>query len=205
MPSNFPPWQTVYHVFRKWTLDHTWTAVDETLRTCVRLHEGRDAEPTAAVLDSQSVKSDGHGGEVGYDAAKCIKGRNRHILVDMLGLLLGVAVTPANCPEREGGKAVLEKLAGWLGRLRKIWVDGGYSGESFDQWVRQFHPKAEVEVVNRSEAKGFKLLPKRWVVERTFAWLMRQRRLVRDYERTESSAEAWIHLAMIRIQLNRLA
>ena len=112
MPSSFPPWQTVYHVFRMWTLDHTWTAVDETLRTCVRLQEGRDAEPTAAVLDSQSVNSDGHGGEVGYDAAKCIKGRKRHLLVDMLGLLLGVVVTPASCPEREGGKAVLERLVG---------------------------------------------------------------------------------------------
>jgi putative transposase len=112
------------------------------------------------VLDSQSVNSGGHGGEVGYDAAKCIKGRKRHIMVDMPGFLLGVAVTQANCPEREGGKAVLEKLAGWLGRLRKIWVDAGYSGESFDQWVRQLHPKEEAEVVKRSESKGFKLLPK---------------------------------------------
>lgn len=180
MPSNFPPWQTVYHVFRQWILDHTWTAVDETLGTCVRLHDGRDAAPTAAVMDSQSVKSDGHGGEFGYDAAKSIKRRKRHIQVDILGLLPGVVMTPANWPEREGGKAVLEKVAGWLGRLRKIRVDGGYSGQSFDHWVRQIHPKAEVEVLGRSEVKDFKLLPKRWDVERTFASLMRQRRLVRD-------------------------
>ena len=127
-------------------------------------------------------------------------------MVDMLGLLLGVVVTPASCPEREGGKAVLERFAGWLVRLRKIWVDGGYSGEAFNQWVHHHHPKAEIEVVRRSECvKGFKVLPKRWVVERTFGWLMRHRRLVRDYERTETSAEAWIHLAMICIQLNRLA
>ncbi len=123
----------------------------------------------------------------------------------MLGLLLGVEVTPASVPERDGGKGVLEKLAGWLGSLRKIWVDGGYSGEAFGEWVRQFYPDGEVEVVKRSDQPGFEVLPKRWVVERTFGWLMRHRRLVRDYERTESSAEAWIYLAMIRIQLNRLA
>lgn len=206
LPKDMPNWKTTFHVFRQWTRDKTWAALNDTLRTCVRLEEGRKGEPSAAILDSQSVKSDGHGGDVGYDAAKHIKGRKRHLLVDMLGLILGVKVTPANRPEREGGKEVLERVAGWFARLRKIWVDGGYSGEDFAEWVKLFHPKAEVEVVKRAkDVPGFQALPKRWIVERTFGWLMRHRRLARDYERTESSAEAWIHLAMIRLQLRRLA
>lgn len=205
LPANFPPWKTVYHVFRAWTRDHTWAALNDALRTCVRRKEGRQAQPSAAVLDSQSVKSDGHGGEVGYDAGKQIKGRKRHLLVDTLGLILGVAVTAANCPERKGAQAVLSRVADWFTRLRRLWVDGGYTGDAFAHWVKEHWPKIEVEVVQRSDdVRGFVVLPRRWVVERTFGWLMRHRRLVRDYERTESSAEAWIQLAMIRIQLRRL-
>lgn len=128
------------------------------------------------------------------------------MLVDTLGMLLGVVVTPASCPERDGARQVLERVAGWLPRLRKLWVDGGYSGEGFAECVRKNWPKLETEVVERSKSvKGFAVLPRRWVVERTFGWLMRHRRLVRDYERTETSAEAWVQLAMIRIQLRRLA
>lgn len=206
LPSNFPPWKTVYHVFRTWTLDFTWAALQDALRFCVRASEGRRAQPGAAIVDSQSVKSDGHGGAVGYDAGKRIKGRKRHLLVDTLGLVLGVVVTPANCPEREGAQAVLAQVSGWFQRLRKLWVDGGYAGEPFAQWVRARWPRLAVEVVRRSDATtGFSVLPRRWIVERTFAWLMRHRRLVRDYERTTTSAEAWVHLAMIRIQLRRLA
>lgn len=206
LPQSFPPWQTVYHVFRAWTLDCTWAALHDALRACVRVDEGRDIQPSAAILDSQSVKSDGHGGSVGYDAAKKIKGRKRHLLVDTLGLVLGVIVTPADCPERDGAQRVLQQVGDWFKRLRKLWVDGGYSGESFAQWVLSQWPKLKVEVVKRSDAAtGFEVLPRRWIVERTFGWLMRHRRLVRDYERTEASAEAWIHLAMIRIQLRRLA
>ena len=206
LPQNFPPWKTVYHIFRAWSLDGTWAALNDALRACVRVDEGRDTQPSAGILDSQSVKSDGHGGAVGYDAGKKIKGRKRHLLVDTLGLVLGVIVTPADCPEREGAQQVLQQVGGWFKRLRKLWVDGGYTGEPFAQWVRAQWPKLEVEVVKRSDAAtGFEVLPRRWIVERTFGWLMRHRRLVRDYERTEASAEAWIHLAMIRIQLRRLA
>jgi len=206
LPSGFPPWKTVYHVFWTWTRDHTWAAINDVLRIGVRREEGRRDEPSAAVLDSQSVKSDGHGGVVGYDAGKRIKGRKRHVLVDTLGLVLGVTVTPASCPERQGAQTVLEQVADWLTRLRRIWVDGGYTGEAFSDWVKERWPRIAVEVIKRSDdLRGFKVLPRRWVVERTFAWLMRHRRLVRDYERTEASAVAWIHLAMIRIQLRRLA
>jgi putative transposase len=206
LPKTFPPWQTVYHVFRAWIRDHTWAALHDALRVCLRRAEGRHHQPSAAILDSQSVKSDGHGGAVGFDAGKQIKGRKRHLLVDTLGLLLGVVVGPASDPERDGGQAVLGQVAGWFPRLRRLWVDGGYSGEAFRGWVKAHWPKLEVEVVKRADdRRGFVVLPRRWVVERTFGWLMRHRRLVRDYERTESSAEAWIHLAMIRIQLRRLA
>jgi putative transposase len=206
LPQNFPPWKTVYDIFHTWSRDYTWASLSDALRVCARVDEDRDAQPSAAVLDSQSVKSDGHGGAVGYDAGKKIKGRKRHLLVDTLGLVLGVVVTPADCPERDGARQVLEQVGGWFTRLRKLWVDGGYSGENFAQWVRAQWPKLEVEVVKRSDTtSGFTVLPRRWIVERTFGWLMRHRRLVRDYERTEASAESWIHLAMIRIQLRRLA
>ena len=206
LPKCYPPWQTIYHIFRAWSLDNTWAALNDALRICVRAEQCRREQPTAAILDSQSVKSDGHGGEVGYDAGKRIKGRKRHVLVDTLGLLMGLVVTPASCPERDGAQRVLEQVAGWFTKMRKIWVDGGYTGENFQSWVKERWPKVQVEVVKRSDdVEGFAVLPRRWIVERTFGWLMRYRRLVRDYETTESSAEAWIHLAMIRIQLRRLA
>jgi transposase len=206
LPKTYPPWKTIYHIFRAWSVDNTWAALNDALRIYVRADQERNPQPSAAILDSQSVKSDGHGGEVGFDAGKKIKGRKRHILVDTLGLLLGVAVTPASCPERDGAQQVLTRVGGWFPKLRKLWVDGGYTGEAFEQWVTDHWSKLQVEVVKRSDAiKGFAVLPRRWIVERTFGWLMRHRRLVRDYERTESSAEAWIHLAMIRIQLRRLA
>ena len=158
------------------------------------------------MLDSQSVKSAGHGGEVGYDAGKRIKGRKRHLLVDTLGLVLGVVVTPASTTERDGAKAVLRLVLGWFTWLRRLWVDGGYTGADFANWVKTLRPKLAVAVVKRSDdVRGFKVLPRRWVVERTFGWLLHHRRLVRDYETTITSAEAWIYIAMIRIQLRRLA
>lgn len=206
LPNDFPVWQTVYHVFRKWTNDHTWEALNAQLRAGVRASVGKRCRPTASILDSQSVKSDPHGGSVGYDAAKRIKGRKRHILVDTLGLLLGIEVTAADVPERDGAKTLLEDVLSWCNWLRRMWVDGGYSGPDFGQWVKTQRPKLEVEVVKRSDdMKGFHVLHRRWVVERTFGWFMRHRRLVRDYETTETSAAAWAYIAMIRIQLRRLA
>lgn len=206
LPADFPNWKTVYHVFRQWVANDRWAVIHDTLRVLVRRTHGKRSRPTAAILDSQSVKSAGHAGRVGYYAAKQIKGRKRHLLVDTLGLILGLTVTPASTTERDGARMLLKRVLDWFTWLRILWVDGGYSGEAFAQWVKGLRPKLAVEVVKRSDAnKGFKILPHRWVVERTFGWLMRHRRLVRDYETTKSSAEAWIYIAMIRIQLRRLA
>lgn len=176
------------------------------MRALVRTEDGREPEPSAAVLDSQTVRSEAHGGEVGYDAGKKTKSRKRFIIVDTLGMLLGVVVVPANVPERLGAQGLLEPLMPALGKLRRLWVDGGYSGPDFAEWVRSQSPKLEVEVIKRSDnVKGFKVLPKRWVVERTFGWLVKHRRLVRDYEKTECSAAGWIAIALTRIMIRRLA
>lgn len=206
LPVGFPVWKTIHSIFRKWTLDRTWETLNDRLRALAREQQDKRCRPTGAILDSQSVKSDGHGGTVGYDAGKKIKGRKRHLLVDTLGLVLGVLVTAANVPERAGAQSLLGRVLIWFTWLRRMWVDGGYSGPDFSAWVKTIHPKLEVEVVKRSDdVSGFKVLPKRWIVERTFGWLMRHRRLVRDYERCETSAESWVYIAMIRIQLRRLA
>jgi len=206
MPGEFSPWQTVYGLFRRWQRGELWAALNDALRTLVRLAAGKERQPTAAILDSQSVKSAGHGGAVGYDAAKRIKGRKRHLLVDTLGLVLGVVVTPADTTERDGAKAVLLRVLAWFTWLRLLWVDGGYTGAAFADWVRGRRRQLKVEVVKRSDdVRGFKVLPRRWVVERTFGWLLHHRRLVRDYETSMASAEAFVYIAMIRIQLRRLA
>ena len=206
LPVDFPPWQTVYAMFRKWITEGVWEVLNARLRARVRAKAGKRCRPTAAILDSQSVRSSPHGGEVGYDAGKKIKGRKRHILVDTMGPLLGVKVTPASTPERAGALLLLAPLLLWFPWLRKLWVDGGYAGHEFSDWVRGLRRKLDVEVVKRSDtAKGFQLLAHRWVVERTFGWLMRHRRLVRGHETSTKSAEAFVLIAMIRIQLRRLA
>ena len=206
LPPNFPPWPTVYHHFRQWSRDHTWSNLNDRLRARVRAAVAKRSRPTAAVLDSQTVRSDPHGGTVGYDAAQKTKGRKRFILVDTLGLLLGATVVAASTPERAGAQTLLAPLLPVFSWLRRLWVDGGFSGPDCADWVRTRRRKLKVEVIKRPvEASGFAVLPRRWVVERTFAWLVQHRRLVRDYERTETSATAWIFVAMIRIMLRRLA
>lgn len=136
LPADFPNWKTVYHVFRQWIASRRWAVIHDTLRVLVRRANGKRSRPTAAVLDSQSVKSAGHGGRVGYDAGKRIKGRKRHLLVDTLGLILGVTVTPASTTERDGAQLLLKQVLGWFAWLRILWVDGAYSGDAFAQWVK---------------------------------------------------------------------
>jgi transposase len=206
LPQNFPPWKTVYDHFHQWSRSGLLGCINTALRNLARKAEDKRTRPTAAVLDSQTVRSDPHGGAVGYDAAKKTKGRKRFLIVDTLGLVLGAAVQPASTPERAGAMALLAPVLPRFTWLRKLWVDGGYTGEDFAAWLKTHRPKLDVEVVKRSDdVSGFKVLPKRWVVERTFGWLMQHRRLVRDYEQTETSATAWIFVAMIRIMLRRLA
>lgn len=206
LPKSFGPWSTVYGTYRRWRNQDVWTHLNDRLRARVRRQEGKACRPTACILDSQTVRSADHGGPVGYDAAKKTKGRKRHLLVDTLGLVLGVFLTPASTPERAGARGLLGRVLPWLTWLRLMWVDGGYSGPEFAHWVRRHRRKLTVEVVKRSDdVQGFAVLPRRWVVERTLGWLMKQRRLVRDYEATETSATAWVYIAMIHIMLRRLA
>jgi putative transposase len=172
LPKEFPVWQTVCQVFRKWAREHVWEALNARLQALVRGRAGKRQRPTAAILDSQSVKSDPHGGVVSYDAAKKIKGRKRHLLVDTLGLLLCVHVTPASTPERAGAQALLARVLLWSAWLRLLWVDGGYTGTAFAAWVRGLRPKLADTVVKRSDkASGFTVLIRRRIVELTFGWL----------------------------------
>lgn len=206
LPKNFPPWKTVCHFFWRWRRGPVLSGLNARLRALVRASEGKRSRPTAAALDSQTVRSAAHGGAVGYDPGKRTKGRKRFLLVDTLGMVLGAAAGPANQPERTGAKALLKPLLERFPWLRRLWVDSGYSGPDFASWVRQQRPQLEVEVIKRAaDPKGFHVLPKRWLVERTFAWLVQNRRLVRDYEQSEAGATGFIYLALIRLMLRRLA
>jgi putative transposase len=207
LPHEFPAWRIVYHYFRLWRLQGLWRRIHDRLRERLRRAAGRKPTPSAAVLDSQSVKTTERGGVHGYDAGKNVNGRKRHILVDTLGLLLVVAVTAASTQDRDGARLVLKALArGWQ-RLRLIWADSAYAGELVE-WVRQLRERRrlELEIVRRADAqKGFVALPKRWIVERTFGWLNRCRRLSKDYEYLTETSEAMIHVAMIHLMVRRLA
>ena len=199
----------MYTYFRNWRKDGTWVRIDDSLREWVRVEQGRQPSPSEAIIDSQSVKSAAMVSQsVGFDGGKLIKGRKRFLTVDTLGLVLRVLVTTASIGEREGGKRALKRvkqMGSSVSRLHTIWVDAGFDGAPFMRWVMDVCRWIVQVVLRPEQPKGFVLLKKRWVVERTFGWIMGTRRLVRDYELLPETSETFIYLAMIRIMVRRLA
>ncbi len=232
MPREFPPWKGVYDWFRRWRIDGTWERLNAELRQRLRCRLGRDPNPSAAIVDSQSVRTTGVGGtERGFDPAKKVEGRKRHLLVDTDGLVLEAKVHSAKVPDQDGLRLLLESARAKLSRLKHLWVDAGYQGRG-RRWAEEVLGLS-VEVVRKpqkpipekvakvwaqewaKEGKevdwqrlmppgGFRVLPRRWVVERTFAWISHKRRMAKDYERLCATGEAFVYAAMTRLMVRRL-
>jgi putative transposase len=206
LPHDFPPWSTVHTWYRRWRRDGTWDRISEALRQRVRTEAGRHPSPRSSAADSQSVKTTPQGGEAGFDSGKKVKGRKRHIWVDSMGLLLAVLVTAADVHD---SRAACELFHGrvWdeLPRLGVVYTDSHYTAGYLDEEVFSWSPFRRVVVSRPEGAAGFVRLPQRWVVERTFAWLYRSRRLSKDYERLEESEESMVKIAAIHHLLHRLA
>ena len=205
LPREFPPFTTVQRYFYDWRDRGLLRRISGHLTMAARELEGREASPTAGVIDSQSVKTTGSGGIMSFDAGKRVKGRKRHIVTDTLGLMVGLVVHGADIQDRDGAVSVLASIRQRYPWLRYVFADGGYAGEKLERQLRKIG-RWTIQIIKRSDrAKGFEILPRRWVVERTFAWLGRCRRLAKDFEKTIASAEAWILVANLRLLTRRLA
>ena len=233
LPREFPPWKTVYDWFRKWRIDGTWERLNTELRERLRARLGRNPQPSAGIVDSQSARTTGVGGnERGFDPAKKVEGRKRHLLVDTEGLVLEARVHSAKVPDEDGIRLLLNPACNRLGRLSHLWVDAGYQGrgrrwaqealglsvevvrrprkllpeEVAKLWAQEWAKEGkEVDWQRLMPPRGFKVLPRRWVVERTFAWISHNRRMAKDYERLCATSEALIYVAMTRLMVRRLA
>ena len=205
LPSNFPPWQTVYYHFKQFCRIGLWTCLYRALRDAERQRAGRNPHPSAAIMDAQSVKTVEESGRIrGYDAHKCVKGRKRHLLVDTLGLPLSCYVTPANVHDTVGARYLLAGLKHFVPRLTTIWADQAYQGQELADWCG-ITGSWDLKVVKRTPGvRGWSQQPHRWIVERTFSWLSRNRRMSKDYERKVQTSETLIEVAMIRLLLARL-